>query len=118
MSDAHCMTDISWKIVAGCLVAMFAAASSSAAEFDTAAGAFFQQHCADCHDATAHEGGLDLFALSRDLTGAETLRRWVRIYDRIAGGEMPPPDAPQPDAAARHAFLTTLQPTLIAADRA
>ncbi len=79
---------------------------------------FFARHCLDCHDATAKEGGLDLTVQSGDLGDAETLRRWVRIYDRIADGEMPPKSAPQPAAAARHDLLTALRPSLIAADRA
>ena len=102
-------------LVAASLVA---GAVSSAAEFGAQERAFFERHCSDCHDATAKEGGLDLAALSQDLGDAETLRRWVRVYDRIAGGEMPPKDAPQPDAAAKRAFLASVGPPLASADRA
>src|SRR5437867_7255289 len=97
------------KLVAGLVAAsLVAGAVSFAAEFGTQELAFFDRHCSECHDATAKEGGLDLAALSRDLSDAESLRRWVRVYDRIAGGEMPPKDASQPDAAAKKAFLASL----------
>src|SRR5262245_20774810 len=97
------------KVVAGSFAALFVCvADAAAAEFDAHTQAFFKQHCSDCHDATAKEGGLDLAALSRDLSDTETLRRWVRVYDRIAAGEMPPKPAPQPDAAAKTALLASL----------
>src|SRR4051812_4769384 len=100
-----------------CATLLAEIAIGSAAEFGGEQQAFFNRHCSDCHDATAKEGGLDLAALSRDLSDSETLRRWVRIYDRVFGGEMPPKDAPQPDAAEKRAFLTSLKPGLVAADR-
>ena len=93
------------------------AGKAKAAEFDTPASTFFKQYCSDCHDAATKERGLDLTALSRDWSDSEALRRWVRIYDRVSEGEMPPQDAAQPNAAAKQAFLSALKPTLIAADR-
>src|SRR5262245_45372050 len=111
------MTRFFLKVVAGCLLALVAGAvQRAAAEFDAEARGFFNKHCGDCHDSATKEGGLDLAHLSRDLSDAETLRRWVRIYDRVAGAEMPPKDAPQPDTTAKKAFLTLLGPTLAAAD--
>src|SRR4051812_39332615 len=101
------------KIVAGCLAALIAwAADAAAEEFEAHAQAFFTQHCAECHDAATKEGALDLAALGRDLSDAETLRRWVRIYDRVADREMPPRDAPQPEAAVKKAFLASIGPRL------
>ena len=51
---------------------------------------FFESHCVECHDETTKKGGLDLGSLSRDPTDAESLRRWVRVFDRVQSGEMPP----------------------------
>jgi cytochrome c553 len=114
----RCMTNSMATFVGGCIAALLAGvALAGAAESDVASRAFFTKHCSECHDATAKEGGLDVAALSRDLSDAETLRRWVRIYDRVSGGEMPPKDAPQPDADAKQAFLTSLKPGLVTADR-
>src|SRR5262245_13259515 len=107
------------NVVAGSFAALIVCVVDAAgAEFDASTRPFFTQHCSDCHDAAGKEGGLDLFALSRDLSDAETVRRWVRIYDRIADGEMPPKSAPQPDAADKQALLATLKPGLVSADRA
>ena len=106
------------RVVAGCCAVLLLSAASSAAEFGFPQRAFFDKHCSDCHDAAAKEGGLDLAVLSRDLDDSETLRRWVRVYDRLADGEMPPKQSPQPDAAAKKAFLASLAPSLAAADRA
>src|SRR3954453_8755092 len=102
------------NLVAGCLAALLAgtAHSSAADELGSVQQEFFNKHCADCHDASAKEGGLDLAALSRDQSDGETLRRWVRIYDRVSAGEMPPKDARQPQAEAKRAFLASLAPTL------
>src|SRR4051812_11343521 len=107
------------SFVASCFAALVAgiAVCASASELGTPQQAFFARHCAECHDSSTKEGGLDLAALSRDVSDAETLRRWVRVYDRVDGGEMPPKDAPQPDLAARRAFLESLAAPLAAADR-
>jgi hypothetical protein len=88
------------------------------AEWPASQRVFIERYCSDCHDAAAKSGGLDFAALSQDLTDAETLRRWVRVYDRIADGEMPPPTEEQPDRDALRAFLASLGPSLAAADRA
>lgn len=79
---------------------------------------FFENHCVECHDETAKKGGLDLESLSRDPTDAESLRRWVRVFDRVQSGEMPPKKKPRPDVAALSAFLTALEGPLVTADRA
>src|SRR5437588_485658 len=112
------MKNLVMEVVAGLCAAWIAGgAVSSAAEFGSEQQAFLNRHCSDCHDAAAKEGGLDFAALSRDLSDAETLRRWVRAYDRLEGAEMPPQSAPQPDAPAKRTFLATLGPSLAAADR-
>lgn len=79
---------------------------------------FFENHCVECHDGTTKKGGLDLESLSRDPADAETLRRWVRVFDRVESGEMPPKKKARPETEALTAFLTTLKGPLAAADRA
>src|SRR5262245_1706882 len=113
-----CMARFLLKVIAGCLSALvLGAVQRAAAEIDTEARGFFNKHCCGCHDTATKEGGLDLIELSRDLSDAEALRRWVRIYDRVAGAEMPPKDAPQPDTTTKQAFLASVMPVLAAADR-
>ncbi|MEZ6039197.1 MAG: DUF1592 domain-containing protein [Planctomycetaceae bacterium] len=69
-------------------------------------------HCADCHNAVSHEGGLDLSSLSHDLTDPGILARWVRIHDRISNGEMPPADANTMTENQRARLLSTLTTTI------
>lgn len=51
---------------------------------------FLDTHCMDCHDAEMKKGGLDLAALPTDGSDAAALKKWVRVFDRVAAGEMPP----------------------------
>ena len=78
---------------------------------------FFDQHCYSCHDQTEKKGGLNLEELSRNPTDPETLRRWVRIFDRVQEGEMPPKKKPRPAAEDANRFLAALRDPLIASDR-
>jgi mono/diheme cytochrome c family protein len=66
---------------------------------------FLRQNCLDCHQDADAEAGLDLAALSRDLSDPAVQMRWVRVFDRVQDGEMPPPDAAQVEPAARSEFL-------------
>ena len=79
---------------------------------------FLKKHCADCHMDGASKGGLDLDQASTDLKDAETLRRWVRLFDRVRDGEMPPPKKAVVPAPERDAFLKSLGETLTRADLA
>ncbi len=74
---------------------------------------FLQKHCMDCHDADSKKGNLDLSTLK-----ADDFDRWVKVYDRVRVGEMPPKKKPQPPAADVDKFTTNLKTTLIKADRA
>jgi copper chaperone CopZ len=78
---------------------------------------FFQTYCHDCHGTTTQEATLDLTSLSSDFTDEESFRRWVKVYDRIASGEMPPKDAQQPTSDERNAKLFSLKESLQAAEQ-
>ncbi len=75
---------------------------------------FLDQHCMDCHDAEMKKGDLDLSALSTDGDDAAALKRWVRVFDRVAAGEMPPPKKKQPSHGAVHEFQRLLGSDLTA----
>ncbi|HRX77427.1 MAG TPA: DUF1592 domain-containing protein [Pirellulaceae bacterium] len=66
-------------------------------------------HCYDCHQGADAEAGLDLASLSTDLEDAAAATKWVRVFDRVHGGEMPPADAEPIDAKIRSQFLTTTE---------
>ena len=54
---------------------------------------FFGKYCYDCHSASSAEAGLDLESITYDLSDVLTFAKWVRIYDRIDSGEMPPKES-------------------------
>lgn len=78
---------------------------------------FFRRYCHDCHNAHEQTAGLDLTALAWDFANPEHFRRWVKIYDRIKAGEMPPAGADQPAPERRAAVAQSLADELIAAER-
>ncbi len=44
----------------------------------------------DCHEGAQAKAGFDLTQLPRDLRERSTRERWIRVYDQIERGEMPP----------------------------
>ena len=79
---------------------------------------FVENHCYDCHDDSIAKGEFDLFSLSRNLLEPQSLSTWIRVYDRIEKGEMPPPEkAGKLSAEARAELLAILRKQLIEADR-
>lgn len=68
-------------------------------------GEFLRTHCLDCHQGPDAEAGLDLEALGFDLDDGAVERRWVRIFDRVQSGEMPPADVEKPSAETADEFL-------------
>lgn len=78
-----------------------------ASDVPSAVAVFLEQHCHDCHTGTDAEAGLDLTRLNTDLTDSVVMKRWVRVFDRVAEGEMPPADAGPVEQPARQQFLAT-----------
>lgn len=74
--------------------------------------------CAGCHSGgVAAKAGLDFAVLSFDLANRSTRDRWIRIYDRVEKGEMPPRGMPLA-ADERTEFLKQLGHPLYQADLA
>ncbi len=69
---------------------------------------FLDAHCMDCHDADVKKGGLDLTSLSTDAADAAAHKKWVRVYDRVVSGEMPPEKRERPAAAEIKEFMAAL----------
>ncbi len=78
---------------------------------------YFDAHCYDCHDSDEKKGGLDLTALPPDFANQETFARWVKVYDRIESGEMPPKKKAQPPKAESGELLNWLRETLLTAEQ-
>ena len=80
--------------------------------------AFFDAHCYECHDDLSKKGGLNLDKLPTDLSDPASFEKWVRIYDRVSQGEMPPKDNEQPGPGEKRIFQETLAPSLASAHEA
>jgi hypothetical protein len=70
--------------------------------------AFFDSQCMECHDAEMKKGGLDLDSLKWNPADHTNFDRWVKLFDRVERGEMPPAKKPRPEPAALTAFLKSL----------
>lgn len=79
---------------------------------------FLKAQCLDCHSGESAEGGLDLTAMSWELSRPEMFARWERIHDRVAAGEMPPKSETPPPPAERASFVASLAKELTAAHAA
>jgi hypothetical protein len=97
-----------------CLAIGFAGGGAVAVE----PAAFFKANCVDCHDADTRKGNLDLTALKADFSNVDLFPRWVKVYDRIESGQMPPKKKPRPPAGDVQAVTHWLHDSLIAAERA
>jgi len=75
--------------------------------------AMLDEFCARCHNDDDKIADLSI----EDLRGADLLRgahadEWEKILRRTSQGEMPPRNKPQPDPAAKAAFVSWLQTSL------
>lgn len=88
------------------LLALFISCSAAAAMAPNAT--FLDDHCVDCHDAEAKKGGLDLTSLAWDLEKPESFEKWVKVFDLVSKGEMPPKKKARPEAKTQQTFLTNI----------
>jgi len=92
--------------------------TSANAQVPGEVAALVKKHCVDCHGGKKPAAGLDLAQLKFDLSDPRAFGTWVRVHDKLAAGEMPPPDAEQPTPDARRAAVAKLQGQLHAASLA
>jgi len=81
------------------LVAAFLQQPTSRA--DATLRPFLETHCIECHDGEDKKGGLDLASLREIHADPKTSAQWIKVFDRVLAGEMPPPKkkaAPQADS--------------------
>ena len=71
--------------------------------------------CIRCHGGRTATP-LSIPRLSQDLSDPKTFRTWQQIHDRVANGEMPPPEAPRPEAELIEAALASLRTALVDAN--
>ncbi len=100
------------------LALMAGSISLLAADAPEPVRSFIVSRCADCHDGDTKKGDLDLTALKFDPTDAGNFRRWVKVYERVEAGEMPPKKKARPPASEVEPALGALEQELVAADDA
>jgi mono/diheme cytochrome c family protein len=76
----------------------------------------FDDHCYDCHGDGEHKGDFALDKLTLDFSSPDKLAAWVKVFDQIETGEMPPKKKARPAAAAKAAALDWLRTALTAVD--
>lgn len=108
----HTMTQflkISVISVCSVLVVVRAGVSATPATGSLPPGAqkFIQTNCVACHEGKEAEGGLDLTSLKLTLSDSQIFAHWVRIFDRVHAGEMPPKDADPVPPDELKLFLTS-----------
>ncbi|MFM8536695.1 MAG: DUF1592 domain-containing protein [Planctomycetaceae bacterium] len=111
---------VSLSAALGVLCAAAAAARGEVPPPDAAAPlrrAMIERHCIACHDAATREGGFDVTALRWQPDDPANADRWVKVFGRVARGEMPPRDEQRPAPELRTAFLDVLAAGLSAAGR-
>ena len=94
-----------------------ASAASSVPKSTSGTEQFIEQYCAGCHDSTEKKGGLDLTALSFELGSRKNFDTWIKVFDRVIEGEMPPKKKKRPEPAELAAFTQTVSETLTGAEQ-
>jgi mono/diheme cytochrome c family protein len=93
------------------------AAPGRVAETSGALRATIDTYCVTCHNPRTRTGGLTLDAAAAGDVAAHA-DVWEKVIRKVRAGMMPPPGAPQPDAAARAALVSSLEVSLDAAAKA
>lgn len=78
---------------------------------------FMDQHCIGCHDDSIAKGDFDITALAFDLSHTDTRSRWIRVFDQIEKGNMPPPEKSKVTIEERKAVVSQLRMALITAEK-
>ncbi len=99
------------------LISGFVPGGAGAGAFKAEVEPLFKASCLTCHVGTEMTP-LDLTLLGHDLADRETFRLWERIFDRVSGGEMPPPGARRPAQRIVDSALDSLRGALLEANRA
>ena len=102
-------------IAATAIVAL--ASLTAAPSLSEHAAEFTEKYCANCHNDVDREADLDLTSLKYAPEDPANFLRWVRVYDRLDAGEMPPKAKKRPDSGELRSFLESLSASLTADDR-
>jgi hypothetical protein len=99
---SHRRPGVALRAVAATLLCGAALADEGPAQVSSK---FFDQYCGDCHYED-QSGGLDLSVLTFDPENRDNYTTWVRVFDRVSAGEMPPKKRKERPAPADVAVFT------------
>jgi mono/diheme cytochrome c family protein len=115
--------DFRGRLAARLLVSLFGLSAVAAAPSLRAALAgeaevlaFMDRHCATCHNDVDKEGGFDLTSLKFTPSDPENFHTWVKMFDRVSHGEMPPKEKKRPEAADIATFTKNISTSLVGAE--
>jgi mono/diheme cytochrome c family protein len=98
-----------------CSTYVFAAdANGSSGSMPPTVKALIAKNCAVCHHPPNPPLGIDLTALTFNLSDVETFGRWVRVHDAVRNGKMPPGGGNALKEADRAAFVNAIAQPLVA----
>lgn len=78
---------------------------------------FLNLHCITCHDADSREGGLNMASLDWETSSGLAFESRVRMFERVAAGEMPPESEVAPSEESKAEFQAELKTLLNEQDR-
>ncbi len=105
-----------WWLVVIWGLFVFAGFGSVVAFSDDVIDEFLATSCIDCHDSNSVTG-FDITALSSEFKGESQFPNWVKIFDRVTRGEMPPIDAVQPPLELKAQALAEMEQRLTKINR-
>ncbi|MBC7367229.1 MAG: DUF1592 domain-containing protein [Undibacterium sp.] len=97
-------------------LALFALWPARAAILPEPVAGMIDNRCSSCHNDEDREGGLDLTVLRYEPGDAKNFETWVKVFDRVSAGEMPPKKKPRPAPAELTAFTQSLSASLTQSD--
>src|SRR6187431_2112721 len=59
---------------------------------------FFAQHCQVCHAGSKPKGDFRLDGLSQDFADDANRKQWLKVFEQVKEGTMPPAKKPRPPA--------------------
>ena len=78
---------------------------------------YLQKYCLECHDTDTQKGSQDLETLKLNFDNDKAFETWIKVFDSVHKGEMPPKKKKRPDAGETAEFKEWLFKTLTSSDK-
>ena len=99
-----CILALSGIVLLANSVRLLAQSHEAAPRFNDKGWAYLKAHCVKCHSGNDPEAGLVLDVFRDSQSVIRQRKVWLTVLNRIAAGEMPPKDEPQPSVTDAVAF--------------